>query len=271
MSSFRRAARFKTAAVDPMAARGAAPSAPAPGNRNIFIDTKGYRRYPPRPMDWPLAIERNRTALLAVAAAAFALLGGREASGPIARAVRSAVLALLRPAEAALRRLILVAARGLAPVARSVRPAPAIVAGAAPGAGPRMPAFPLFDPLKRFGPPPPIRPLGIPRIRTFWASPALVPSSSPPAQPIVLPQRPDPDALVDGGSVRLRLLGFERALADLPRQAKRLARHRARAIPRWPLRPGRPPGHRQRPGREVDHILRECHALAMDARGADTS
>jgi hypothetical protein len=54
-------------------------------------------------MNWPLAIARNRTALLAIVAAIIALLGGRE-GGAISRQLRNAALALLRPAEAAARR-----------------------------------------------------------------------------------------------------------------------------------------------------------------------
>jgi hypothetical protein len=36
-------------------------------------------------------------------------------------------------------------------------------------------------------------------------------------------------------------------------------------------RPGRPPGHRKRPVHEVDYVLREVHALAMDVYAGDTS
>jgi len=64
-------------------------------------------------MDWPLAISRNRAALLAMVGAIAALLGGREAgAGGVARGLRNAALALLRPAESAARRLIVIAARG---------------------------------------------------------------------------------------------------------------------------------------------------------------
>jgi hypothetical protein len=61
----------------------------------------------------------------------------------------------------------------------------------------------------------------------------------------------------------------------LPRQARRLARWRARRAsdvrPCQPLRRGRPPGHRRRPSRDIDLVLRECHALAQDALQPDTS
>jgi hypothetical protein len=237
-------------------------------------------------MHHPLAITRNRTALLAVVAAIVALLGGRE-PGAVARRLRKAALALLRPAESAARRLIVMAAQGLV---AAPRPAPALAlvlqqaqdGGEARAA--RAPAFRLFDPPKRFGrwlrPAPPA---GAPRIRSFGVSAApLVPFVQPAvAPPLAAPLRPDPEALVDAGPLRRRLAALERALADLPAQARRLARWRARdaraaaarpgAIPHRPLRLGRPPGWRARPDREVDIVLRECHAFALEAARADTS
>jgi hypothetical protein len=37
------------------------------------------------------------------------------------------------------------------------------------------------------------------------------------------------------------------------------------------MRPGRPPGHRQKPSHEVDEVLKECHWLAWEAMRLDTS
>jgi hypothetical protein len=217
-------------------------------------------------MDWPLAISRNRNALLGVVAAIVALVGGRE-GGAIARGIRSAALALLRPAESAVRRLIVIAARGLSVTLRPSRPpmfdraAAARVAG-----GDRPPAFPLFDRLKRFGfGPPRVKPRGVPRIRTFFGE------MPPPAPPAVAPPATDAPAHID--PLHRRLHSLEAALADLPRQARRLARWRARrAAAFWrspPMRPGHPPGHRRRPTREIDLVLRECQALAKDALAFD--
>jgi hypothetical protein len=267
-------------------------------------------------MNWPLAIERNRAALVAVAAAVAALLGGGD--GPVARSLRNAALALLRPAEAAARRLIVMAARGLKARLRPPRPIPSGLAAVGRASGSRPPAFPLFDRPKRYRPAGVIlrpEPRAIPRIRTFWtpaSTQPLVPPSAisigsasaqpavgaadRPAQPAPAPKpaRPDPEALVEAARLRLRLQALQAALADLPRQARRLARLRARIqlrlearrasapkdglwiAPRQPMRIGRPPGWRLRPGRAVDLVLRECHALAMDAvrpaaLAADTS
>jgi hypothetical protein len=238
-------------------------------------------------MNWTQAIERNRAALVAVVAAVAALIGGRDGDGAIARGLRSAALALLRPAEAAARRLIVIAARGFAVTLGASRPPfPGLAAGAlvlrqAQDAGrvERIPAFPLFDRWKRFRPMlQRVQPLGIPRIRSFWSGPqvlASIPTAPPP--PAARAASADPDGLVDVRRLRLRLRSLERALGDLTRQARRLARWRARRAgasggpARSPLRPGRPPGHRQRPASDVDFVLRECHALACDALRADTS
>jgi len=226
-------------------------------------------------MDWALATRRNRDALLAIVAAVVDLLGGRE-PGPITGRIRSAALALLRPAEAAARRLIVIAARGLAVPPRTASIFPSVPIGGA-ARGSRPPAFRLFDRAKRYTLKlPTLPPNGVPRIRTFWSPPPAQPVSPPPAPP----SRYDLNAPVDAARLRLRLAALEYALADLPRQARRLARLRARRVAAArgsssrtasPLRFGRPPGWRARPLHEVDQVLRDCHALALDALAPDTS
>ena len=105
---------------------------------------------------------------------------------------------------------------------------------------------------------------------TVW--PQRPPTTSPaPASP------PSADGLVNGLRLIRRLEALESALADLPRQARRLARWRIRqekaADPslKTPLRPGHPPGHRKRAIHEVDELLSECHWLACYAMMPDTS
>jgi len=235
-------------------------------------------------MNWSLAIERNRAALVAVASAVAALVGGRD--GLLARSLRNAALALLRPAEAAARRLIVIAARGVTARVRASRPLPPGYFGAlarkadpARASGGRPPAFRLFDRPKRYRPMLAVvrSPRGEPRIRTFFGAPSAQPiGPQPPPSPAAPARaRPDPDAPVDAARLRLRLAALQAALADLPRQAARLARLRAKLHamranatdrpPRSPLRLGRPPGYRARPARELDRVLRDCHALALDA------
>jgi hypothetical protein len=77
-------------------------------------------------MDWDLAIKRNREALKGIVEALFAMLGldGTETVGRIPHRLHRAVLRVLRPAESAVRRLIVVAARGLVVKVAPARPMP---------------------------------------------------------------------------------------------------------------------------------------------------
>ena len=102
---------------------------------------------------------------------------------------------------------------------------------------------------------------------------ALWPSPGPSAAHAAPPD----DGSVAARRLFSRLQALKLALDDLPRQARRLARLRARreTAPdlkfKSPLRPGRPPGHRDKPVDDVDRVLAECHGLARDALEPDTS
>jgi hypothetical protein len=218
-------------------------------------------------MDWNLAIKRNSEALVGIVVELFAMLGIAPARIP--QDLHRAVLRVLRPAESAVRRLIVIAARGLVVKLAPSRPMPA---GKVIGKGGNSrPTFPLFDPRKNFN-----RPRRrkitrlVPRIHVFPYD-SLRPAA-PPATAL-----PPPDGLVNAERLGRRLQALKLALDDLPGQAKRLARWRLRrekAIsPKFksPLRPGRPPGHRRKPTHEVDEVLIECHGLAWDALKPDTS
>jgi hypothetical protein len=229
-------------------------------------------------MDWARAIERNRDALTGIVAALFAMLGlvGDATVARIPRHLHRAVLRVLRPAESAVRRLIVVAARGLVvkPAAARSKPSGRIV-GKGKGGGSRR-SFQLFDTRKRFahrrrgsGP------RSIPRITTFsvdaWGDPAWSSSSPRPA-----PKPPD-DGHVNAQRLCQRLEALKLALENLPRQARRLVRLRAKRekVPslalKSPMRPGRPPGYRRKPVHQVDEVLVECHELAWNAIQPDTS
>jgi hypothetical protein len=226
-------------------------------------------------MDWARAIERNSEALKSILAALFVMLeqAGAATAARLPRPLHRAVLSVLRPAESAVRRLIVIAARGLVAKPVPSRPMPQELIGR--GRRDRL-AFKLFDPRKRFAP---TRreagPRAIPRIRVFGRDPRVAALWSPP--PATAPAPPPDDGLIDARRLTLRLQAVKLALDDLPRQARRLVRLRARRekVPslrfRSPLRPGRPPGHRRRPVREIDQVLAECHALAWDAMAPDTS
>ncbi len=257
-------------------------------------------------MDWTAAVEKNRDALKRVLAllVAMAGLGDRlgllarensDASGParaetlspaptISHPLHRAVLRLLRPAEAAARRLVIVAARGLVVPpgrmrhARHAAPRKGSAPGRAEPPAPRAPALSLLDPLRL-----PSRrrssASGVPRI--------CIPGHSAPF-PIRVRRPGEP---VSAAALVRRFQALGRTLDDLPGQAKRFARWRAnlatpvrdapdaRAHPPkirfrrvWPLRPGRPPGFRRKPSHEVHDILNVVHGLAFWAlEPSDTS
>ena len=228
-------------------------------------------------MDWDLAIKRNSKALKSIIEVLFALLGldGSDAASRIPRSLHSAVLGVLRPAESAVRRLIVVAARNVVVKLAPSRPMPAgKVIGKAGGS--RNPTFQLFDPVKRVKP---IRAMKftrlVPRIRFIDYDPRVV-ALFPAPRPVVEPP-PPPDGLASATRLHRRLQALKLALDDLPRQAKRLVRlqERRKASP-WPkptlpLRSGHPPGYRRKPIHEVDEILVACDWLAWEAMKPDTS
>ncbi|MBX9462351.1 MAG: hypothetical protein KL840_05210 [Aquamicrobium sp.] len=265
-------------------------------------------------MDWHVAIERNREALKRVLAMLVAMAGlgngqpsiasrqsgsvqpadGRidhllptaECRPTLPRHLHRAVLRLLRPAEAAARRLIVVAARDLVvtlPPARPRKPAPQPVAPAlrrlgiavsplatgaaaaitAPARPRPAPSLPLVDPIHLPGRGRPVPPHKAPRI----SFPGL--SARPP-----LPQPPAPDDPLDATRLGLRLRALASVLEDLPKHASRFARWRARRdravaagrVSRLsPLRPGRPPGARRGSSGAVHEVLADLQWFAREA------
>src|SRR4051794_38372769 len=97
-------------------------------------------------MDWAYAIERHRHPLLGIVATLYAMIGLTDDGGVerLSWPIYRAVLAVLRPAESAVRRLIVVAARGLKVKPYVPRPAPTGLAISGKGKG-RL-CFRLFDP-----------------------------------------------------------------------------------------------------------------------------
>jgi hypothetical protein len=188
-----------------------------------------------------------------------------------------AVLRVLRPAESCLRRLIVVAARGLVIAPTVSRPK---LAGAVkPGKrGISRPSFQLFDPQPRIVfPRRRISKRAVPRIHFFNTDGEFI-TIGPPIRPAKAPARPkSADGMVNAARVIRRLEALEAALADLPRQAKRLVRWRMREEKsenpsfKTPIRPGRPPGYRRRAVHLVDELLDECQWLAHRAAMPDTS
>ena len=212
-----------------------------------------------------IGIEQNHKALLRLVATLFALVG-LAVDGPVVssipRSVRAKVLRVLRPAEAALRRLIAIAARDIVFTPRGKRNASTRSNSKGDRSGERAPLFPLFDPRKWFWELSKGRRPGKgpgPRITDFdddsWTP---YESEKPDAS------EPDPRLLCR------RLLALYNALNDVQAQARRLARaqFRRRAAGKplrqtEPIRPGMPPGYRKHWVHEIDEILIDCHRLFL--------
>jgi hypothetical protein len=272
-------------------------------------------------MDWQRAISRNRDALLRIMAALFALAGltahlgapvsclphkdgalsfGRGAT-LMSRHLHSTILRILRPAESAVRRLIMIAARGLN-FGDSLLNFSNASGFKAQGwielrklsskFSTRVPSFCLFDPLKRVAP----FAEHADDDADFWnpedkeaedetAFIRTFPRISVPGlyNPVFTPPTlKHPDGLINARHLICRLLALKSALDNLPRHARRLARWQAkrnllrqqfpfRPLRLSPFRPGLPPGFRIRQREEVDDILKECQGLVMDLLAIDSS
>jgi hypothetical protein len=220
---------------------------------------------------WTAALARNRAALSVIVAQLWALLevfGGADAVR-LPRSVHSSVLRVLRPAESAVRRLIVIAARDvIAPVPKPPGLATVAKRGTSRQPPSRM-SFKLIDPRKRFQVQRVIYTTQTPRISIIAPDAPFAPIF---AQPPSLDRVPLPcsaDRPISARRLCLRLKALTSALDDVPHQAKRLALwqfKRATEVPpkfSSPLRPGKPPGYRRRSDHEVDDILSECHSYAM--------
>jgi hypothetical protein len=218
-------------------------------------------------MDWTRAIEINREALTRIVATLVALLAAQADAARLPVPVYQLIARVLHPVESAVRRLIVIAARGLVvPVVLS-RPMPSGLVIERKGS--RL-AFPLFDTRKHFSDAEvdvTVERLNIgPRIRS-------VGDADPRSLFLAKFAKPDAGPITEAETLRIRSRVdlLKRALDTLPHQARRMARWRVRregmTAPKFilPLRPGPPPGHRKKPRDEIDFVLRECHGLAWDA------
>ncbi len=222
-------------------------------------------------MNDEVIINYQVTALMRLVASMFALVGlvpNGAAVASMPADIRRQVLRVLQPAESALRRVILMKARGLVVSLGTRCAAPKGLIPKGKGTGDRIPAFALFDPRKWFRelakPYRPLRGAG-PRISGFDE------------------QRFDPpaprSAEVNPASLCRRLQALQKALETIPAQAKRLARLQARRRALGeplrrvePRRPGWPPGYRKHHTHPVDVILWDCDILVrQDPRPPDKS
>ena len=139
-------------------------------------------------MDWDLAIKRNSEALKAIIAGLFAMLelaGGITVSR-IPQSLHSAVRRVLCPAESAVRRLIVIAARGLVVKLASPRPVsrPKPVGAIRKGGGSRLllPALRYAQELPGVAPTPH-------KIREASAPHPFLPRAFPGGRPVAIPAR----------------------------------------------------------------------------------
>lgn len=240
-------------------------------------------------MPLPPTIELHRKQLARILATLFAMIGlvDGETVERLSSPIYRRVLRLLRPAESAVRRLIVVTARSI-----TIPPARPRPASAKPPdqrkARSRAATFKLFDPRQRFGSPfagAPRRnrirltPRPEPRLRVIDVSfdpriPML--RWTPPAVPEPAPEPPE-EGTVNALRLCRRLAALKSALENLPRQARRYVRWQSKPqSERRPqfasaLRPGTPPGYRKNAIHKVDEILAKCDWLARQAARADTS
>jgi hypothetical protein len=229
-------------------------------------------------LDWTLAIKRNREQLKDIVLGLFVLAKMRVGGSlfTLERDVLSAIMLVLRPAESAVRRLIVIAAFGLKPSTSigssrqrgdwsdlTLRGGDVGAADRGTREGPK--AFKLFDPLKSFD------------HEDFWDEAQRQHDHAlRPLDPVsgfkIVDTTP-----VDATHIGQRLNALIRALDNLPAQARRLIRWQAkrdaalkahRPTRMGPMRPGLPPGWRERKIHEIDGVLRECHGLANDLLNA---
>lgn len=216
-------------------------------------------------MDWDRIISRNHDRLLRIVMALFAY-AGLDAGGAdeVPRRVWRKILRLLRPAEAAVRRLIILAVQRIDPLALPLLSEGADEAGGTRGSTPRSARgsrgdraayFRLTDPPRRFDP-------------RLWEG--LLPFPEGGVKP------GDANEDVDVRPLCRRILLLKAALDDLDGHAKRLVLWTARqarlavtARRFSPIRRGHPPGHFKRPTEEIDSILYEVHDFAAYALRLD--
>ncbi len=225
-----------------------------------------------------MAITRNHALLLGIIAELFAMLrnvgaGGGPVSGStqsftLPRHLYAAILLILRPAESAIRRLIVIAARGIVIKFRPARPLPAGLASFASRTGSHTPSFQLIEPLKHFD-----QDAWENELNAAGAMHEVLPFNAAEAyHQATLSAQP-----INATLLFNRLRAMRHALNDLPRQARRLARWKARRDEILsskapckptrisPFRPGPPPGYRRKDIHPVDSILKDVHYFAVEA------
>ena len=234
-------------------------------------------------MNAATSTERNLSILRSVAVMLVAMAGLTAAQKTLPRYLHRSVLRLLRPAEAAARRLVIVVARSMVVSIDSLRPYRWKVIRRRKRANAQTPlALPLFDrlnPHRRVA-----RPVAtsVPRI----SAPGITGLSAIPPRHL-----PRPHDEIDASRLHDRLAALQAALKDLTPNARRVAlwqarqdllRARGHTVPKpdgknarrflriSPLKPDHPPGRFRRsramPARHPVHdVLDHTQELALFA------
>jgi hypothetical protein len=211
-------------------------------------------------IDWQLAITRNREALLTIIVAlmkSIGLVDGGQLTTLPRYLYRNALL-ILRQAESAVRRLIVIAAHEIALRGFKLRKPRATTTNfllLPERSEHKAPVFNLIEPLKDFS-----------------SKTADFDIFGVPTKPNYASTDRTPSPAAHLGQ---RLLALKNALDSIPQQAKRLARWyvaRDLALKQSqphrlsPMRPGTPPASRRAKRSEMDKVLLECHLLAIYVR-----
>jgi hypothetical protein len=229
-------------------------------------------------MDIAPIIQHQHTALIRIVAALMTMVGLQNEcrADRIVDTVYRAVLRVLRPAESAVRRLVVVVAQGMeAPPVAHPKPARTTTRK------PRTPrpysarvSFRLIDPRMR------LNLFGLKR-KTGGSKARIRSVDFDPRIPLFIPKseltETVPDTTQRAEPLYRRLAAIKTALDDLPAQARRYLRWSAKPYeqrkPRLmsPFRPGSPPGFRKRSTHEIDEVLKDCQWLARTVTRANTS
>ncbi|MGL4491037.1 MAG: hypothetical protein ACRCU5_16475 [Rhizobiaceae bacterium] len=218
-------------------------------------------------MNWQVAVDRNREALLSIIIALMKSLGlvqgGMLTTLPFH--IHRKALLILRPAESAVRRLIIMAAYDME--LRGFNLSRLRERGLAKRGGEGKSrakhrdehshtiSFRLIDPLKAFSEEAPDYSEFGPSLDEEYGSSDRTPTPA--------------------ASLGRRLLALKYALDNIQKQARRLTRWyaiRDKALAQnhphrlSPIRPGFPPGYRRKPQHPIEEVLLDCHSLAQYAR-----
>jgi hypothetical protein len=245
--------------------------------------------------NWKRAVERYSDELSEIVAELIAMAGlqGVAFVDTLPRRLYFRILSILRPAEYAARRIILMAACKLewdiriveakagkksaesltSPPRGSEGRVETSARSESEGQGHRVPAFDLFDPAKDYG-----------KFFLTDAEYAALMKAREEARYLPVPYH-SPDEPVNAVRLCRRIRALADAMQNIDRYAIRLARWKARHMPNGtkggavglkhtslrslsrcqPLRIGQPPGWKKHPETAIEEVVKDTHILALDA------